>query len=270
MAATNSIAERTGNVSAGTSVFAMIVMEKNLSKVYPEIDIVATPAGKAVAMVHCNNCTSDLDAWVRLFGEIAALAGAKTDKAALYSLLYNKALEADADSGGLLSYNYYSGETLTAIDEGRPLFVRMPDSNFSLANFMRTLLFSTLGTLKYGIDILEKEQVKIDSLLGHGGLFKEKGIGQRFMAAAFNTPVSVMEESAAEGGAWGIALLAAYMLQKDGKSLEQFLTEKVFSGRKSVKIEPAPADIESFNNFMERYTVGFKIEKTAVETLKRR
>jgi sugar (pentulose or hexulose) kinase len=270
MVATNSIAERTGNVSAGTSVFAMIVTEKKLSKVYPEIDIVATPAGKTVAMVHCNNCTSDFDAWVRLFGEFAGLAGAKIDKAALYSLLYNKVLEADADCGGLLSYNYYSGETLTALDEGRPLFVRMPDSNFTLANFMRTLLFSTLGTLKYGIDILEKEQVKIDSLLGHGGLFKEKGIGQRFMAAAFNTPVSVMEESAAEGGAWGIALLAAYMLKKNGESLEQFLTEKVFSGKKSVKIEPDPGDIESFNKFMERYAAGLKIEKTAVEALKRR
>jgi sugar (pentulose or hexulose) kinase len=248
----------------------MIVMEKNLSKVYPEIDIVATPAGKAVAMVHCNNCTSDLDAWVRLFGEFAGLAGVKMDKAALYSVLYNKVLEADTDCGGLLSYNYYSGETLTAIDEGRPLFVRMPDSNFTLANFMRTMLFSTLGTLKYGVDILKKERVKIDSLLGHGGLFKEKGIGQRFMAAAFNTPVSVMEESASEGGAWGIALLAAYVLHKNGKSLEQFLTEKVFSGKRSVKTTPDPADMESFKKFMERYAAGLKIEQAAVETLKRR
>lgn len=268
MVATNSIAERTGNVSAGTSVFAMIVTEKKLSKVYPEIDIVATPAGKTVAMVHCGNCTSDLDAWVRLFGEFAGLAGAKMDRTALYSVLYNKALEADTDCGGLLSYNYYSGEPLTAFDEGRPLFVRMPDSNFTLANFMRTMLFSALGTLKYGIDILEKEQVKIDSLLGHGGLFKTKGVGQRFMAAAFNTPVSVMEESAAEGGAWGIALLAAYMTQKNGKSLEQFLTEKVFSGKKSVKTEPDPDDIKSFNRFMERYTAGLKIERAAVEVLK--
>jgi len=270
MTATNSIAERTGNVSAGTSIFAMIVTEKKLSKVYLEIDIVATPAGKNVAMVHCNNCSSDLDAWVRLFGEFAGLSGVKIDKAALYSILYNRVLEADADCGGLLSYNYYSGETLTAIDEGRPLFVRMPDSNFTLANFMRTLLFSTIGTLKYGIDILEKEQVKIDSLLGHGGLFKEKGIGQRFMAAAFNTPVSVMEESAGEGGAWGIALLAAFMILKNGKSLEQFLTEKVFSGKKSVKIEPNSEDIESFNKFMERYAAGLKIERAAVEALKRR
>jgi sugar (pentulose or hexulose) kinase len=270
MVATNSIAEKTGNVSAGTSVFAMIVMEKNLSKVYPEIDIVATPAGKTVAMVHCNNCTSDLDAWVRLFNEFTTLAGLKIDITDIYSLLYNKALTAEPDCGGLLSYNYYSGEILTAIDEGRPLFTRLPDSNFTLANFMRNMIFSALGTLKYGIDILEKEQVHIDSLLCHGGFFKTKGATQRFMAAAFNTPVSVMEDSAAEGGAWGIALLAAYMRYGKGTSLEKFLTEKVFSGKASIKMEPDPADVESFKIFMERYTAGLKIEQSAVENLKRR
>ena len=283
MVATNSISERTGNVSAGTSVFAMIVMEKNLSKVYPEIDIVTTPAGKSVAMIHCNNCTSDLDAWVRLFNEFAELTGVKMDKSSLYSALYNKALEADADCGSLLSYNYFSGETLTAInEEGRPLFTRLPDGNFNLANFMRTLLFSSLGTLKYGIDILEKEKVRIDSLLAHGGLFKTKNVGQRYMAAAFNTPVSVMDDSsdsvcAAEGGAWGIALLAAYMLQnsaklsaqKDVESLDQFLSEKVFAGKACVKINPDPEDVKSFNNFMERYAAGLNIEKAAIEHLKR-
>jgi sugar (pentulose or hexulose) kinase len=268
MVATNSIAEHTGNVSAGTSVFAMIVMEKELSKVYPEIDMVATPDGKPVAMVHCNNCTSDIDAWFKLFRELLDLNGIKTDKAALYDALYYKALEGEDDCGGLLSYNYYGGEPITGIEEGRPLFVRMPDSNFSLANFMRTILFSSVGTLKYGIDILiEKEKVRIDSLLGHGGLFKTKNVGQRFMAAAFNAPVSVMEESAGEGGAWGIALLAAFTLNR-GMLLERFLTEKVFAGKTGAKIEPDSKDVASFRKFMERYTVGLKIEKAAVENLK--
>jgi sugar (pentulose or hexulose) kinase len=268
MAATNSIAWRTGNVSAGTSVFAMIVMEKELSKVYPEIDIVATPAGKPVAMVHCNNCTSDIDAWVKLFMELLNMNGVKIEKAALYDSLYFKALEGDEDCGRLLSYNYYGGEPITGIEEGRPLFVRLPDSNFTLANFMRTNLFSAMGTLKYGIDILtEKEKVKIDSLLGHGGFFKTKGVGQRFMAAVFNAPVSVMEESAGEGGAWGIALLAAFMLNNES-SLENFLAEKVFANIKGSKIEPDPNDVKSFHKFMERYTTGQKIERTAVENLK--
>ena len=272
MTATNAIAERTGNVSAGTSIFAMIVMEKNLSRVYPEIDIVATPAGKSVAMVHCNNCTSDLDAWVKLFGELVEMTGGHVYKAGLYDALYYKALEADSDCGGLLSYNYFSGEPITGIDQGRPLFVRLPDGNFTLANFMRTILFSALGTLKIGMDILsEKEKVRVDRLLGHGGLFKTKGVGQRFMAAAFNTPVSVMEESAGEGGAWGIALLAAYMSQKgEGETLEQFLNEKVFAGKKGSVIEPDPADVESFRQFMECYTGGLDIERAAVKKLKRR
>jgi len=277
MAATNSVAERTGNVSAGTSVFAMIVMEKELSKVYPEIDIVTTPAGKPVAMVHCNNCTSDIDAWIKLFGELLDINGAKSDKpdkpdkpdkTELYNMLYNKALEADNDCGGLLSFNYFSGETITGFEEGRPLFARLPDGNFNLANFMRTLLFSSMATLKYGIDILtKKEKARIDSLLGHGGLFKIKGVGQRFMAAVFNAPVSVMD-SAGEGGAWGIALLAAFINQQGG-TLEKFLAEKVFAGKTGTKIEPDPKDVESFRKFMERYTAGLKIERAAVENLKR-
>jgi len=280
MAATNSITERTGNISAGTSVFAMIVLEKELSKVYPEIDIVATPAGKSVAMVHCNNCTSDIDAWVRLLAETAALCGSGISKPALYDALYNKALEADTDCGGLLAYNYFSGEPLTGTEEGRPLFARIPDGKFTLANFMRTLIFSAFGTLKYGMDILtEKENVKIDSLLGHGGLFKTKGVGQRYMAAAFNTPVSVMEESSnsglsAEGGAWGIALLASFRLLKKNDNaqslltLEKFLKEKVFANLASVKINPDKKDAESFRIFMDRYAAGLKIEKTAIECLK--
>jgi len=221
-----------------------------------------------VAMVHCNNCTSDIDAWVKLFKELIDMSGAKMDKAALYDALYYKALEADDDCGGLLSYNYYSGETITEIDEGRPLFARLPDSNFTPANFMRTLLFSSMATLKYGIDILtEKEKTRINSLLGHGGLFKTKGVGQRFMAAVFNAPVSVME-SAGEGGAWGIALLAAFIKQQS-ETLEKFLAEKVFAGKTGARIEPNPKDVESFRKFMNRYTAGLKIERAAVENLKR-
>jgi len=271
MVATNSVAERTGNVSAGTSIFAMIVLEKPLSKVYPEIDIVATPGGKPVAMVHCNNCTTDLDAWVKLFKELADLTGAKIDRAALYDALYFKALEGEEDCGGLLSYNFYGGEHLTGIEEGRPLFVRLPDSSFTLANFMRTLLFSTMGTLKLGMDILTgEEKVRIDSLLGHGGLFKTEGVGQRLMAAALNTPVSVME-SAGEGGAWGIALLAAYTASAShkGGTLEKFLSEKVFSGEKGVKTEPNPKDAESFRKFMERYAKGLEIERAAIKNFNR-
>jgi sugar (pentulose or hexulose) kinase len=268
MVATNSVAERTGNVSAGTSIFAMIVMEKALSKLYTEIDMVTTPAGKPVAMVHCNNCTTDLDAWVKLFRELADLAGAKIEKPALYDALYYKALEGDDDCGCLLSYNYYSGEPITGFEQGRPLFVRSQESNFTLANFMRALLFSTMGTLKLGMDILtEKEHIRLDNLLGHGGLFKTKGSGQRLMAAALNTPVSVME-SAGEGGAWGIALLAAFMLQKQGgESLEKFLAEKVFANVTGAKLEPDPADVRGFKKFMERYSAGLKIEQAAVSVL---
>ncbi|MDR1251240.1 MAG: FGGY-family carbohydrate kinase [Treponema sp.] len=269
MVATNSVAERTGNISAGTSIFAMIVLEKELSKLYPEIDMVVTPAGKPVAMVHCNNCTTDLDAWVKIFKEIADLTGATIDKTALYDALYFKALEGEDDCGGLLSYNYYGGEHLTGIEQGRPLFVRLPDSNFTLANFMRTILFSAMGTLKLGMDILtEKEHVRLESLLGHGGLFKTKGIGQRLMAASLNTPVAVLE-SAGEGGAWGIALLAAYMLWGQGKTpLEQFLAEKIFAEKTSARTEPDPKDVRGFTKFMERYTPGLNIERAAVEHLK--
>ncbi|MCL2764590.1 MAG: FGGY-family carbohydrate kinase [Treponema sp.] len=274
MVATNSIAERTGNISAGTSIFAMIVLEKNLSKVYPEIDIVATPDGKPVAMVHCNNCTSDIDAWVKLLSEAAEITGNKNnDKTAFYAALYSKALEADIDCGGLLSYNYISGEPITGLKEGRPVFTRLADSKFTLANFIRTMLFSAFGTLKYGMDILtEKENVRIDSLLGHGGLFKTKGAGQKLLSGALNTPVSVMEASAAEGGAWGIALLAAFMLYKrhsnKGLTLEQFLSNNVFANLESIKVYPASDDVKSFKIFMQRYTAGMEIERAAVKNFK--
>ncbi|MDR3276835.1 MAG: FGGY-family carbohydrate kinase [Treponema sp.] len=268
MVATNSVQERTGNVSAGTSIFAMIVLEKELSKRYTEIDMVTTPAGKPVAMVHCNNCTPDLDAWVRLFAELAELSHGKISKSALYDALYNKALEGDADGGGLLSYNYYSGEHIIGLGEGRPLFTRLQNSSFTLANFMRTLLFSTIATLELGMEILTgQEQVRLERLLGHGGLFKTQGVGQRLMAAALNVPVAVME-SAAEGGAWGIAILAAYMLQRDrGERLETYLTEKVFAGNGGLRVDPDPADAAGFRAFMKRYKAGLAVERSAVEHL---
>jgi len=217
MVATNSVAERTGNVSAGTSVFAMIVLEKELSKLHPEIDMVTTPSGKPVAMAHSNTCTSDLNAWIGLFGEFVDALGVEIGQSKLFEMLYKKALTGDADGGGLLAYNYFSGEPITHLEEGRPLFVRTPESRFSLSNFMRTHLFSALATLKIGMDILfEEEHVRIDKVLGHGGFFKTEEVGQKIMAAAMNVPVSVME-TAGEGGAWGIALLASYMLRKEEK-----------------------------------------------------
>lgn len=268
MVATNSVAQRTGNVSAGTSVFAMIVLEKELSKVYSEIDLVTTPTGNLVAMVHCNNCTSDLNAWVNIFKEFTEALGVKVDMNQLFSLLYNKALEGDADCGGLLAYNYFSGEHITGFEKGCPLVVRSVDSNFNLANFMRVHLFTSLGALKLGLDILLKQEgVQVDTILGHGGLFKTKEVGQKIMAAAMNAPVSVME-TAGEGGAWGIAVLASYMKSKEEKeSLEDYLVNKVFAGQKEVTISPDPKDVEGFNQFIVRYCKGLAIERAAVDSL---
>ena len=269
MAATNSVAVRTGNVSAGTSVFAMIVLEKELSKVYEEIDLVTTPTGNLVGMVHCNNCTSDLNAWVNIFKEFAECYGIQTDMDKLFGTLYNKALEGDPDCGGLLAYNYFSGEHITGFEQGRPMIVRTPDSKFNLANFMRVNLFTSLGALKVGLDILlKKEGVQLDQILGHGGLFKTKGVGQRIMAAAMNAPVSVME-TAGEGGAWGIALLASYMKNKKaGETLDDYLTDKVFAGYEGVEIAPDAEDVKGFDEFIERYKAGLPIERAAVEFLK--
>ena len=268
MVATNSVAMRTGNVSAGTSVFAMIVLEKALSKLYPEIDMVTTPSGKPVAMVHSNNCTSDLNAWVGLFREFTDALGVEIDQSKLFEMLYQKALAGDADGGGLLAYNYLSGEHITHLEEGRPLFVRTPESRFTLSNFMRVHLFSALGALKIGLDILfEQEQVEIDQILGHGGFFKTKEVGQKMMAAAMNVPVSVME-TAGEGGAWGIALLAAYMLHKaENEPLEAYLSNKVFAGEDGTTIAPDQADVDGFAAFMERYKKGLVIERAAVDAL---
>lgn len=265
MAATNSVRVGTGNVSAGTSDFAMLVTDKKLG-VHREIDMVTTPAGKAVAMVHCNNCTSDINAWVSLFSEFAEAIGAPQDKGALYTMLFNKALEGDVDCGGLLSYNYFSGEGVTDLDEGRPVFARFPNCSFTLANFMRTHLLSALATLKIGLDILvNEENVRIDKLYGHGGYFKTPKVGQRMLSAAVGAPVSVME-TAGEGGPYGMALLCAYMLWKDeGESLEDYLDNKVFAGAASYTLTADDSDINGFNQFLERYVSAFEVEKAAVK-----
>lgn len=269
MVATNSVAVRTGNVSAGTSVFAMVVLENKLKKVHPEIDLVTTPSGDLVGMVHCNNCTSDLNAWVSIFKEFATLIGMDLDDGQLFGMLYRKALEGDKDCGGLLAYNYFSGEHITGFEEGRPLFVRKPESQFNLANFIRVNLFTSLGALKTGLDILFKEEnVKLDVLSGHGGLFKTKEVGQKIMAAAAGVPVSVME-TAGQGGAWGIALLADYMVEKEeNETLAQYLANRVFAGENGVLVAPDEQDVIGFDQFMERYKKGLSIERAAVEALR--
>lgn len=269
MTATNSVAKRTGNVSAGTSVFAMVVLEKPLSKAYDEIDLVTTPVGDPVAMVHCNNCTSDLNAWVNMFGEFAKAIGTDISTPKLYDTLYNEAMKGDKDCGGLLSYCYFSGEHITGFDEGRPLLARTPSSKFSLANLMRSHLYTSMGALKLGMDILLKqENVQLDRIFGHGGLFKTKDVGQSFMAAAIDTPVSLME-TAGEGGAWGIAILASYMLNKEkDETLPEFLENKVFAQSEAYTLNPDPADVEGFNEFAKRYKAGLPIERAAIDALK--
>lgn len=268
MVATNSVARRTGNVSAGTSVFSMVVLEKELSKVYPELDLVTTPSGDLVAMVHCNNCTSDLNAWVNIFKEFAEAFGVDVDMNKLFGTLYNKAMEGDVNGGNLLAYNYISGENITGMEEGRPLFVRTPNSKFNLANFMRVNLYTALGALKIGMDLLLKEEgVQVDKLLGHGGLFKTKGVGQQILADAMNTPISVME-TAGEGGAWGIAVLASYMVQKaEGESLGDYLNNKVFAGQEGSKLAPDPEGVKGFDEFIEIYKAGLPIQRAAIDSM---
>ena len=266
MVATNAVKQRTGNVSAGTSSFSMIVLEKELSKPYEMIDMVTTPDGSLVAMVHCNNCTSDLNAWVNLFKEYQELLGIPIDMNEIYSKLYNIALTGDADCGGLLSYNYISGEPVTGLAEGRPLFVRSANDKFNLANFMRSHLYASVGVLKIGNDILfNEEKIKVDRITGHGGLFKTKGVGQRILAAAINSPISVME-TAGEGGAWGIALLGSYLVNNEKKqSLADFLDEKVFVGDAGIEVSPTAEDVAGFNTYIENYKAGLPIEEAAVK-----
>ena len=269
MAATNSVAPKTGNLSAGTSMFAMIVLEKKLSKLHREIDMVTTPSGFPCAMSHANNGTSDLNAWVNIFAEFCALMGVKAETGELFSKLYTNSLNGDKDCGGLLAYGYYSGENVTFINEGRPLFVRTPDSRFNLANFMRANLYTSLGAVKLGLDILLKdEDVKLDRITGHGGLFKTPLVMQKFLAAAVNSPVTVMS-TASEGGAWGIALLAAYLAdgKKDGK-LEDYLNNSVFKNLAGETVKPDPEDVKGFEVFTQRYKDGLEVEKAAVDAIK--
>jgi len=269
MVATNSVKVRTGNISAGTSIFSMVVTDRMPEKVHEEIDMVTTPDGNPVAMVHCNNCTSDLNAWVNLFDEFAGKFGMKIDKNDLYGTLYREALSADTDCGGLVSYNFFAGEPVVGLNEGRPMFVRTPDAKFTLANFMRSHLYAAMATLKIGNDILLKEEkITVDSMMGHGGLFKTPVVGQQLMAAAMNAPVTVMD-TASEGGAWGIAVLAAFMAEKaDGETLPDYLANKIFAGQTGTTIAPKAEDVAGFDSFVEKYKSTLPAEKAAVEGLR--
>lgn len=267
MTATNSVAPRTGNVSAGTSVFLMAVMERPMENVYEEIDVVTTPGGKNVAMVHCNNCTSDSNAWVSVLKEAAELLGADMSTGDIYTKLYEKSLQGDPDCGGVLVCNYLAGEVITHIPEGRPMVVRHPKSKFTLANFFRATLYSTVATLKLGIDILEKENVKMDSIMGHGGLFKTPIVGQKYMSAVCGAPITCMK-TAGEGGPYGMALLAAYSAnKKDGETLEDYLNTYVFKNVESVTVKADDCDIKGFNDYMENYKKLLQIERTASEVI---
>lgn len=269
MAATNSVSVRTGNVSAGTSIFAMVVLEKALSRVYPEIDMVTTPSGLPVAMVHCNTCTSDLDAWVKLFGQLLEAAGTKPSKSQLYELLYHQALKGEEDCGGVLSYNCYSGEPVAGLEDGCPLIARSPDSRLTLPNFMRAQLYAAMATLQMGMELLFREEhVTLEKLYGHGGLFKTKGVAQRLLAGALNVPVAVLE-TAGEGGPWGMALLAMYRKNREpGETLEHYLEQKVFQSAAGSCAQPLPEDVSGFQSYMKRYRGGLTAEREAARALK--
>ena len=265
MTATNAVLPRTGNVSAGTSIFSMLVLEKQLKGVYREIDMVTTPDGAPVAMVHCNNCCSELDAWVGLFDEFASLSGNPMDKTALYTLLYKNAMTGEKDGGGVIAYNYLSGEPVTGLDSGKPMYFRTPGVKFTLANFFRAEIMSAFAALKVGNDILfEKEQATAEQFTGHGGLFKVEGVAQQILADAMNTPISVMK-TAGEGGAWGMALLAAYMNEKDGKTLSAWLDSEVFGSMEKTTLVPETEGVAGFEKFMLRYKAGLSAEKAAAE-----
>ncbi len=265
MVATNSIAPRTGNVSAGTSIFAMAVLERSLTKLHRQIDIVTTPCGDPVAMVHCNNCTTDLDSWVALFGELLKSCGCELSKGELYDKLYAAALSGEADCSGIVSYNYHSGEHVTGFTEGRPMLMRSPDSLFNVPNVMRSLIYSCMATLKIGMDILlNEEKITLEKIYAHGGLFKSPVTGQRFLASALGVPVSLME-SAGEGGAWGIALLAAYQARNDrAQQLAEYLDQRVFAGMSGSSMEPNDADAAGFAEYMKLYRAGLDAERAAV------
>lgn len=265
MTATNSVKERTGNISAGTSIFAMIVLEKQLGGVYSEIDMVTTPTGKPVAMVHCNNCTSDLNAWAKLFGEFAGILGKDMSRGEILDIMFEQADKGENDCGALVSYNYFSGEPVSGIDEGRPLFVRTAQSNFTFANFMRTQLYSALATLKIGLDLLfTNEKAHLDVIYGHGGFYIYPKVGQKITAAAINSPVSLMK-TAGEGGPYGMALLALYSITKGQMSLEEFLEKVAFKDSACVSVEADPEAVKGFNEFIKRYKAGLACEAKAAE-----
>ncbi|MFF1878440.1 xylulokinase [Leifsonia sp. NPDC058230] len=266
MVATSAIAPRTGNVSAGTSIFAMVVLERPLANIHHEIDIVTTPAGDPVAMVHCNNGASELAAWTGLFSRFAAITGAPLEADAVYDALFREALDGDADAGGLLAYNYLAGEPITGLDEGRPLVVRTPDSRLTLGSFMRAQLYGVFGTLALGMRVLADEGVALDRMFAHGGMFRTAGVAQRFLAGALDAPVSV-SETASEGGAWGIAVLAAYLFGSADSDLDGFLQERVFGGFELETTEPHPDDVAGFGAYLERYRAGLAVERAAVESI---
>ena len=268
MAATNSVSAGTGNVSAGTSVFSMIVLEHRLSRLYPEIDMVTTPTGKPVAMVHCNNCTNEINAWAGVFGEFLRSLGQDVSIGAVFTTMFNSALAGAADGGGLVAYNFITGEPVAGSSVGCPFYLRDPASRLTFANFMRTLLYSSLAALKMGNDILYAEHVRIDRIFGHGGFFKTPGVGQRILAAAMHAPVSVME-TAGEGGPWGMALLAAYMVRREcGQTLEDFLANTVFSGARCTTIAPDPSDEAGFDAFLSKYKAFLPLEHNAAAQFK--
>lgn len=262
MVATNSVRAKTGNISAGTSVFSMLVLEKPLGKIYPEVDIVSTPSGEAVAMIHCNNCTAELDAWVGIFHEFSHLMGFDADKGDIYSALYNHAIASgDGDCAGVTCVNYLSGEHITGIENGAPLYFRRPDSKMNLANFMLSELYSSIATLKLGMDIIAVgEGVSSDRFMAHGGLFKIKGVAQKILANALNTAVSALETSG-EGGAWGMALLSAYYMLGGDSALCDWLDEEVFSKMTGSVAEPDEQGVLDFDRYMERYKTALKAEK---------
>jgi sugar (pentulose or hexulose) kinase len=264
MVATGAVLPRTGSVSAGTSSFALLVLEHPLKGYYPEIDVVATPSGLPVAMAHTNTCTSEIDAWVNLIADAARTMGWPVDKNQLYTTLFRKALEGDADCDGIISFNYFAGEPLTGTENGRPMVVRLPDSRMTIANFMRSQLYGAIATLKLGVDLLvEKENVQTDKLLGHGGYFKTAGVGQQILADALEVPISTME-TAGEGGPWGMAILAAYMVRKQtGETMEDYLQNKVFANAKSSTLEPNEEGVAGFRNYIQRYKAALPAEQAA-------
>ena len=266
MVATNAVAPRTGNVSAGTSIFAMVVLERPLSQVHHELDLVTTPAGDPVAMVHCNNGASELAAWAAMFGRFAAAAGTPIETDAAFDVLFREALDGEADAGGLLAYNHLAGEPIAGLDEGRPLFVRTPDSRLTLANFMRAQLYGVFGTLSLGMRVLEGEGVALDRMFAHGGMFRTAGVAQRFLAGALGAPVAV-GETASEGGAWGMAVLASYVAHASDTPLADYLTDGVFAGAQIYVVEPVPADVAGFSAYLDRYRAGLTVERAAVDAL---